>query len=104
MSYLGFETRVRQGAADFIGNHYRAMPSPGTAERDGQVALSFAYIVRQEIDQQVCNTTHKFRSLRERADVSCYTGVFSGQVLKSRNVVGVGKKPDVKHQVAIRRY
>src|ERR1035437_1612801 len=60
--------------------------------------------MRQQVDQQVRDPAHKLRGLRKRTDVSCNIRVFPGQVLKSRNVIRIGEKSDVKNQVAIRRH
>src|ERR1035438_135878 len=103
MVNFSLKASARQGPADFIGNHYRAMLSPGTAEGDGEVALSLANVMRQQKDQQLREQAHKLGSLWKRTDVPCNTRVFSGEVLESRNVIGIGKKPDVKNQIAIRR-
>src|ERR1035438_1009477 len=101
---LRLKPGVRQGAADLLGNHHRPMLAAGTAEGDRQVTLSFANVMRQQVDQQVCDPGHKFRRLRKRTDVLCHAGVLPVQVLEPWNVVGIRQKPDVKHQVAIRRH
>src|ERR1022692_3069063 len=101
---LRLKPGVRQGPADLLGNHHRPMMAAGTAEGDRQVTLSFANVMRQQVDQQVCDPGHKFRRLRKRTDVLCHAGVLPVQVLEPWNVVGIRQKPDVKHQVAIRRH
>src|SRR6266403_2953762 len=74
------------------------------AECDGEIALPFPNIVRQKIDQQVGNPLDELSCLRERADITRDLRIAAGQLLESRDVVGIGKEPDVEHQVAIGGY
>src|ERR1035441_4210407 len=101
---LRLKPGVRQGSADLFGHHHRPMLATRTAEGDRQVTFSFANVVRQQVDQQVRDAGHKLRRLRKRTDVLCHAGVLPVQVLESWNVVGIRQKPDVKHQVAVRRH
>ena len=73
----------------------------GAAEGDGQIALAFADVVRQQIDQQLRDAVDEFDGLRKRPDVARHAGVAAGQLLELRNVVRVGQKADVEDQVAI---
>src|SRR4051794_15266228 len=80
------------------------MLSAGTTERDSQIALSLAYVMWKQVNQQIGNPGHKFRSLRKGPDILCHCGVLSSEVLESRNVVGIRQKPDIKNEVAVRRH
>src|SRR5690349_6598149 len=87
--------------AELAGDHHAAMMPAGAAERDGQIALAFLDIVRQQIDQQGGDALDEFLSLGERPDIARYAGILSAEFLKRRNVVGIRQEADVEHQVAV---
>ena len=47
------EAVVGQALAHLRGDHHRAVAASRAAERDRQVALAFADVVREEIDQEL---------------------------------------------------
>src|ERR1700687_1701974 len=69
MRDLHFVSRFPQPLADIFGDHHRAVLSAGTSEADGQVALSLANVVRQQVDQQFRDAVNELLRLRERSDV-----------------------------------
>ena len=56
MGYLGFEPGLRQALAKLVGDHHAAMMAAGAAERNGEIALAFLDVVRQQVDQQIGDT------------------------------------------------
>ena len=42
-----------QSLMDFIRNQDRAMVASGAAKRNRKIALSFAYVVRQQVNEQI---------------------------------------------------
>src|SRR6478736_587164 len=81
---------------DIFGNHHRPMLASGTAEGDGQIALAFVNIMRQQVDQQVGDAGNKFLRLRERANVFGDAGMAPSQRAKLGYEVRVGEKADIE--------
>ena len=50
--------------ANHFGHHDRAMTAPGAAKGDGQIALSFADVVRDQIGQQSFDPPQELAGLR----------------------------------------
>src|SRR5260370_14468338 len=69
MRDLHFVSRFPQPLADIFGDHHRAVLSARTSEADGQVALSLANVVRQQVDQQFRDAVNELLRLRERSYV-----------------------------------
>ena len=62
---LDFVRGLAQPLAYFFRDHHRAVLPAGAAEADGQIALPFADVVRQKVDQQVRDTADEFLGLRK---------------------------------------
>src|ERR1051325_6162617 len=90
-----------QALGHFFGNHHRAVLAPGATERNRQVALAFADVVRDEIDQQRRNPRDKFAGLREGADVFGDTLVAPRQWPEFRHKVRIRQETHIKDQVRI---
>src|SRR5690242_7105033 len=90
MGDFDFISRSCQLFLDLFGDHHRAVLPAGAAEADGQVALSFADVVRQQIDQQLADAGNKFPSLGKRADVLGDLGVASGEGPQLRDKMRIG--------------
>ena len=63
MHYLHPVLRFAQTFAHLFRDHDRAMLAAGTAEGDGQVALAFLNVVRQQIDEQLRDALDEFLGL-----------------------------------------
>src|SRR5581483_31828 len=100
---FGVEPSPNQRLTDLVRNHDRAVMPACAAECDRQIALALADVMRKEIDEQLGNALNKFPGLRERTNISGHAGVTARQLLKSRYVVGVGQKTDVKDKIAVGR-
>ena len=55
-------------------NEHRAVLAAGTAERNCQVALTLANVVRNQVHQQVGDASDELAGLREGADVLGHLG------------------------------
>src|SRR5215467_7708303 len=77
------------------------MLAAGAAEADGQVALAFADVVRNQVHQQGGDTVNEFLCLGKRADVFRHLGVASRQMAELRNKVGIGQEAHVEEQVHV---
>src|SRR5580658_11200420 len=75
--------------------------SAGAAERDGEIALAFANVVRDQVNQQLRDAIDKLAGLRKRPDIAHHAGIPARQILELRNVVGIRQEADVEDQVAV---
>src|SRR5579872_6434234 len=78
------------------------MPSRA-AERDRQIALAFANVVRKQVHEKIGNPIDEFHRLRKGTDVARHGRMAAGQLLETGDVVRVGKKSHVEYEVGIRR-
>src|SRR5580698_10289068 len=72
---LGVKAAKREILTDLVGDHDRSVVSAGAAERDREIALAFANVVREQIDQQLRDPLDEFLGLRERPDVARHAGM-----------------------------
>src|SRR5947209_14403954 len=79
------------------------MPPTGAAKADGEIALAFANVVRQQIDEQLRDAFNEFAALRERTHILCNLGMATGKGPQLRHEVRIRQKADVEEQVAILR-
>src|SRR5690348_15350987 len=91
--YLDPISRLAQTLANIFGDHDRAVLAAGAADGDGQVALAFVDVVRQQIYQQVGDALQKFRGLRKRPNIACHPGMTTSQRAKFRHEVRIGQEP-----------
>src|SRR5690348_9871196 len=77
------------------------MLAAGAAERDRQIALAFADIVRHEIDEQFGNSINELFSLRELTNVGSDFGVLACQRTELRHEVRVRQKTNIEYQIGI---
>src|SRR5215467_10298758 len=80
------------------------MLSPCAAERDGQITLSFANVMRNQVGQQALDAAQKFAGLWKRADVLTDFWIRSVVRTQTWNEMWVGEKAHIKDQVCIRRH
>src|ERR1700674_88653 len=97
-------SRLVQALADFFRNHYGTVLSTGAAAADGEIALAFVNIVRQQIDQQIGNAPDEFLRLRNRPDVFGYARIAAGERPELRHEVRVGQKAYIEDQVGLFRH
>src|SRR5260370_31051228 len=90
--------------ANLAGDHDAAVMSAGGPERYREIAFSFGDIVRQKIDQQIRDARDELQRLRKRPDVARDAGMFTGEMLESRNIIRIRKKAYIEHQIAIGRH
>src|SRR6266851_3249881 len=101
MDHLHPISRLPQVSADVSGNNDRTMLSPSATETNGQVALAFMDVVRQQVNQQIGDALDEFLGLGERADILRHARVASCQRAKLWHKVRVGQEPHVKDEVGI---
>src|SRR5947209_5757969 len=89
---------------DIAGHHDGPMMASRATESDGQIALAFADIMRDQIQQQVRDPIHKFHGLGKGSDISSHARMPARELLERRNVIRVWQKTDIEHQVAVGRH
>src|SRR5580658_2972910 len=93
----------RQAAGDLFGNHHGAVLAASAAERQSEVALAFVDVVREQKEQQFGDPIEKLPGLRKTDDVILNLWIFSGQISKFRNEVGVGQESHIEDQIRVER-
>src|SRR4029077_8391182 len=72
------------------------------AKGDGEIAFSFADVVRDQIGQQAFDAAQKFSGLGKRTDVAADFRIFAGEGAQARDEMRVGKKTHIENQVGVR--
>src|SRR5260370_37698235 len=103
MRDLNVITGVAKVLAVFFGYHAGAVLAAGTAEGDGQIALAFMDIVRQEVDEEIGDARNELAGLRERANIFRDAGIASRQGAKFRDKVRVRQEAHIEDQVGVLR-
>ena len=101
MGHLDLEAGFLQIVSDRVGDHNGTVMPPRAPERDRQIALALANVVRQQINQKLGDVIDEFYGLWKAPDVSRYRRVSAGQVFEPGYVVRVRQEADVKNQVAV---
>src|SRR5581483_8512914 len=90
-----------EALGDILGDHYRAVLAAGATERDGQVALAFADVVRDQVDEQLRDARNELACLGKRADVFRHPLVPACESSELGDEVRIGQETDVKDQVSV---
>src|SRR5436309_6566795 len=96
MDNLHRVTRLGQQLLNFFSDKDRAVLASGAAKADGEVALAFAHIMRQKINQQRGDAVDKFLRLRERTDVLSHLRMASRIRAVRGDEMGVRQKANIK--------
>src|SRR5208282_6489836 len=98
---LGGVPFARKGAA----NHFRQgdgpVPPSRASERDGQIALSFPDVMRDQIREQVLDPAKEFAGLWKGTDVASDATVLAAERAEAQDEVRVRQKPHVENKVRI---
>src|SRR4029077_14095238 len=78
-----------------------AVPAAGATERNGEVAFSFADIVRHQIDEQALNALEEFTGLGKGTDVTADLGILAGVFAQPRHEVRVREEAHVEDEIRI---
>ena len=95
--------RAAQLCGELLGQDHRAMPPPGAANSDGQVALALAFEARNRKLQQVGDLGQQLLRLGLAQDEVTNAGVGSWDRLQLGNEEGIVQKPHVEDQVGVHR-
>src|SRR3954469_11308274 len=86
-----------------LRNEYRPMLAAGTSERNRKIALPFANVMRQQVDEQIGYALDELARLRERHHVFCDLGVRAVERTQLGNEVRVGQKAHVEDEIGVIR-
>ena len=87
--------------ADFLGDHDGTVLAAGAAECDGQIALAFVNVMRQQVDEQIGDARDEFARLRERTNVFGQARIAPGQRPELGNEMRIGQKAHIEDQVGV---
>src|SRR5579859_3940891 len=85
----------------FFRNKDGAMLASSAAKANGQIALAFAHIMRDQIDQQRGDAVNKFLCLWERPNILRDLRMSSGIRAKRWDEVWIRQKAHIKQQISI---
>jgi len=103
MDDLGCKSLFLQVAADYFSQSDGTMPSARAPERDGQVALSFADVMRNQEAKEAFDPFQELAGLRERANVTGDATVLARERPEFWNEMRIWKKAHVENEIGIRR-
>ena len=84
----------------FFGDSNGAVLASGAAECDGEVALSFLDVMRQQKEKHLGDAVEELLRLREVADICGDFGMPAGEFAEFGDEVGVGQKRTSKTRSA----
>src|SRR4029077_19851882 len=84
--------------------HNGAMAATGAADRDGEVALAFTDVMRNQINQQAFNAFQKFGGLRKGANVVANLGIEPGVLAQLGHEVRIRQKAHIEDEIGIAGY
>src|SRR6476646_8626932 len=101
MDNLNRIARTGQQLLYFFRNKHGAVLASGTAKSDGQIALAFTYIVRQQINQERRNAVDELLRLGKRTDILRHLRMTSRIGPKRRNEMWIRQETHIKQQISI---
>src|ERR1700683_5839902 len=87
--------------AYLLGDHDGTVLSAGTAERNGQIALAFMNVVREQVDEQIGDARDELPTLGKRANVFGDARIASRQRPELGYEVRVRQEAHVKDEVGV---
>src|SRR5580698_4934810 len=96
-----FVSGFAQALVYVFGDHDGAMLSAGASETDGEVALAFANVVWQKVDQKFRDAVDELLCLRKRPDVFGDAGMASCERAELGNKMRVREKAHIEDKVGI---
>src|SRR6185295_3567915 len=90
-----------EGFFHLLGEHHGPMAPARAADGNGEVALSFAYVVWNQVGEQAFNALEKFGGLRERAYVLANFGIEPRVFPQLGHKMRIRQKAYVENEVGI---
>jgi hypothetical protein len=86
------------------GNRDGTVPSPGTAESDGEIAAPLALEEREEKLEERLHMIKKDFGVGIVKDKGLDADIFAGERLKLGDKIGISQKPHIKQEIHIIRH
>src|SRR5687768_9960985 len=93
---------ARDGLAQRVGHHHRAVAAARAAHGDGEVALALAHVAREDVGEQRVQLAQEGVGVGLAPHVTDHGRVVPGQALQAGHEVGVGEEAHVEDQVGLR--
>src|SRR5437763_1073535 len=103
MNRLSVETRAAQATRQGVSDHHGAMSSARATYADSDIRLSFAFVKRQKIIQQVAETAQGLFNFRFRLQILHNTTVMAGEGAQFRHEKWIRQMAHIKEQLQLRR-
>src|SRR5207244_5616640 len=94
---------VGEAFAELFGEDDAAVAAAGAADRDGEIALSFRAILRNQESEHRFEAREEFLCLRSLEDPLRHARIGSGMRLEALDEIGIRQEANVEDQVARRR-
>lgn len=96
------ETFTLQIPANYFSERDGTMPSASAPQRDRQITLPFANVVRNQKAKKALDLAQELTRLRKRTDVTRNAPVLSAERTQTWNEMRIGKKTHIKNEIRIR--
>src|ERR1700733_9240662 len=81
----------------------RPVPSAGAADADGQIALSFAFVARQQRRQPSAQAVEKRREIGISLDIGTDFPGAAGKRLQFRDIMRIAEKKHIENHIGVAR-
>src|SRR5947207_4419552 len=97
------ETCAAKTARERVGNHHRAMTPARAADADSDIRLSFAFVKRQQVIEQIAETSQRLLNVRLRFQIFDHATVVAGKLAQFRHEEWIRQMSNVKEQLHVER-
>ena len=103
MRRLNAVALLAEAFGDLFGDGDGAVLASGAAEGDGEVALPFLDVMRQQEQEHLGDAVEEFLRLGKVADVGGDLGMPAGELAELGDEVGIGQEAHVEDEVGFER-
>src|SRR6185369_3247224 len=82
---MSIKPGTTEGSGQFISHHNRTMPPTSATDSNRHIRLSFPFVERQQVSEQVGKTLQRLTHLVRCAQILHYAAVMARQSLEFRN-------------------
>src|SRR2546421_11777508 len=103
MNCLRIESCSPEPSRERVGYHHGAVTPARATYSNSHIRLSFAFVKRQKIIQQIMETAQGLFYLRLRFQILNYAPVMPRQLAQLRHEIRIRQMPYIKEQLHLRR-